>query len=165
MYKFLLNALPILIPAMNPSKSYLDSVSDSPFDPDDLEAGPTASHPGSTLEVPLAKRTARLSLSTQAQLVFLRKRTRRWHAALAGALASGVAIMWEKRSRRSIIAQQLFVRWVHFSCNLKYWLLCTIFHRGLQGSYNSYTTKRNIRVPHGEVIVFALSYVTTAFVG
>ena len=115
MYKFLLNALPILIPAINPSKSYFDTVSDSPFDTDDLEAGPTASRPSSTLEVPLAKRMACLSLSMQAQMVFLRKRTRRWHAALAGALASGVAIMWEKSSRRGIIAQQLFVRWVHFS--------------------------------------------------
>jgi hypothetical protein len=110
MYKFLLNALPILIPAMNPPKSSLNAVPDSPFDDDDSEAGPTASHPTSTLEVPLTQRTARLSLSAQAQLMFLRKQTRRWHAAFAGALASGVAIMWEKRSRRGIIAQQLFVR-------------------------------------------------------
>lgn len=112
MYKFLLNALPILIPAMNPTKPYHNAVSDSPFHDEDLEAGPTASHPRSTLEVPLTKRTARLSLSAQAQLVFLRKRTRKWHAAFAGALASGLAIMWEKRSRRGIIAQQLFVRCV-----------------------------------------------------
>jgi hypothetical protein len=111
MYKFLLNALPILIPAMNPPKPLLSAIPSSPFDEDgDLEAGPTASRPTSTLEVSLAQRTARLSLSAQAQLAFLRKRTRRWHAALAGALASGVAIMWEKRSRRGTIAQQLFVR-------------------------------------------------------
>lgn len=138
MYKFLLNALPILIPALNPSKPSRHVIPDSPFDDDNLEAGPTALHPTSMLEVPVARRTARLSLSAQAQLIFLRKRTRRWHAALAGALASGMAIMWEKRSRRGIIAQQLFVR-------------------GLQGSYNAYTTKRNIQIPHGEVIVFSLS--------
>jgi hypothetical protein len=101
MYKFLLNALPILIPAINPPKPYVN---------DDPEAGPTAEHPGSTLKVPLEKRTANLSLSTQAQLVLIRKRTRKWHAALAGSLAGGVAIMWEKRSRRATIAQQLFVR-------------------------------------------------------
>lgn len=114
MYKFLLNALPILIPALNPSKPSRHVIPDSPFDDDNLEAGPTALHPTSMLEVPVARRTARLSLSAQAQLIFLRKRTRRWHAALAGALASGMAIMWEKRSRRGIIAQQLFVRFVSF---------------------------------------------------
>ena len=33
----------------------------------------------------------------------------RWHAALAGALA-GLSIVWEKKSRRTMISQQLFVR-------------------------------------------------------
>ncbi|TFK43977.1 hypothetical protein BDQ12DRAFT_623280 [Crucibulum laeve] len=129
-YKFLINALPILIPALNPSQSA------SALGDDDeaakLEAGLK------TVEVPLAKRSARLSLSARAQLVLIRKKTRRWHAALAGAVAGGLAIMWEKRSRRAIIAQQMFVR-------------------GLQGSYNAYTTRRNIRVPHGDVLVFALA--------
>ncbi|GLB34301.1 putative peroxisome organization [Lyophyllum shimeji] len=141
-YKFLLNALPILIPALNPPKVEPRMISngtssDSPFF-DDLEKGPTAEHPSTPLHVPLARRTARLSLSTSAQLLLIRKRTRRWHAALAGAIAGGLAIMWEKRSRRSVIAQQMFVR-------------------GLQGSYNAYTTKRNIRVPNGDVLVFALA--------
>ncbi|KAJ3555565.1 hypothetical protein NP233_g12179 [Leucocoprinus birnbaumii] len=106
-YKFLINALPILIPALSPSKSS-SAVDDESCD--DLEAQlPTTS------------------------LV-----TRRWHAALAGAVAGGLAISWEKRSRRGLIAQQLFVR-------------------GLQGSYNSYTTRKGIRVPHGDVLVFTLA--------
>jgi len=34
---------------------------------------------------------------------------------------------------------------------------------GLQGSWNAFATKRNIHVPHGEVIIFALAYVTLFF--
>ena len=33
----------------------------------------------------------------------------------------------------------------------------TFFPRGLQGSYNAYTTKRNLHVPHGDVLVFSLA--------
>src|ERR1700710_708241 len=33
----------------------------------------------------------------------------------------------------------------------------TIPNRGLQGSYNSYTKKRGINVPYGDVLVFALA--------
>ena len=67
---------------------------------------------GSTLEVPLQKRKARLSLSVRAQMQMslIRKRTRRWHAALAGGIAGGLAIIWEKRNRRGVIGQQMFVR-------------------------------------------------------
>lgn len=107
-YKFLINALPILIPSLNPSQAYDDAL-----DEEDLEEGPSALHPNTTLKVPLAQRSARLSLSAQAQLVLVRKKTRRWHAALAGALAGGIAIMFEKRGRRGVIAQQMFVRWVN----------------------------------------------------
>lgn len=124
-YKFLLNALPIVIPSMNLGQSAIED--------EDLEQG-------STLEVPLQKRRARLSLSARAQMQMslIRKRTRRWHAALAGGIAGGLAIIWEKRNRRGVIGQQMFVR-------------------GLQGSYNAYTTSRNIRVPNGDVLVFALA--------
>ena len=62
------------------------------------------------IEIPLSKRQPRLSLSAQAHQQWVRKKTRRWHAVVAGAIAGGVAIMFEKRSRRLIIAQQLFVR-------------------------------------------------------
>jgi hypothetical protein len=67
-----------------------------------------------TLEVPLdhSDRKARLSLSTDAQMVLVRKRTRKWHAALAGALAGAFAIVCESKYQRSAIAQQVFVRCV-----------------------------------------------------
>jgi hypothetical protein len=68
----------------------------------------------------------------------VRKKTRRWHSVLAGAVAGAVAISFEKRSRQVVIAQQLFVR-------------------GLQGSYNAFSEKRGFRIPHGEVLVFALA--------
>ncbi|KAF8720204.1 hypothetical protein AX14_011148 [Amanita brunnescens Koide BX004] len=130
LYKFLINALPILFPAISPdneeSKKTLGT------------DGPTLENPGKTVEVAVNKHRARLSLSAHAQLVFLRKHTRRWHAAIAGAIAGGLAVIWEKKSRREIIAQQLFVR-------------------GLQGSYNSFTTKHNIHVPNGDVLVFSLA--------
>jgi hypothetical protein len=35
---------------------------------------------------------------------------------------------------------------------------CHVYIRsGLQGSYNAYSEKRGFRVPHGDVLVFALS--------
>ena len=33
--------------------------------------------------------------------------------------------------------------------------------RGLQGTYNASTSKRNIRVPNGDVIVFSFAYVVS----
>ncbi|KAG1743628.1 uncharacterized protein EDB91DRAFT_1274155 [Suillus paluster] len=69
--------------------------------------------------------------------MWVRKKTRRWHAMFAGALAGGLAVMFEKRSRRVAIAQQLFVR-------------------GLQGSYNSFTSKHGFHIPNGEVLMFCL---------
>ncbi|KAJ3504032.1 hypothetical protein NLJ89_g8152 [Agrocybe chaxingu] len=130
LYKFLINALPILIPALNPQQTP-SALQDDSDESDDLEAQ-------TGLKVPLQKRKARMSLTARAQMVLIRKQTRRWHAALAGAVAGSLAIMWETRSRRGVIAQQLFVR-------------------GLQGSWNAYTTKRNIRVPNGDVLVFSLA--------
>lgn len=102
LYKFLINALPILFPAICPESD--ESKKAPTID------GPTLDNPTQTAEVALPKHKARLSLSAHAQLVFLRKHTRRWHAALAGAIAGCFAIAWEKKSRREIIAQQLFVR-------------------------------------------------------
>ncbi|KAJ8591233.1 hypothetical protein M405DRAFT_932274 [Rhizopogon salebrosus TDB-379] len=126
-YKATLNALPILLP-INQSAS-----PPSPFEDDDedIEVPPTP------FEVPLSVRQPRLSLSAQAHQMWVRKKTRRWHAMLAGALAGGLAVMFEKRSRRVVIAQQLFVR-------------------GLQGSYNAFTSKHGFHLPNGEVLVFCL---------
>lgn len=128
LYKFLINSLPILIPAINPRD----------VECCDLEASLAAGHPTSAVEFPFADCNAHLALSKRAQEILVRKKTRKWHAALAGAVAGGLAIIWEARSRRGVIAQQMFVR-------------------GLQGSYNSFTTKRGIHVPYGDVIVFALA--------
>ncbi|KAJ7867694.1 hypothetical protein B0H14DRAFT_3084106 [Mycena olivaceomarginata] len=125
LYKFLVNALPILIPACPstaPSEESITSTS-SPYD--------RLATPG------LRRRAPSLSLSAHAQMIIVRKRTRRWESALAGAI-SGLAIFWEKRSRRVVIAQQLFVR-------------------GLQGSYNSYSERSGFSIPYGAVIVFSIA--------
>ncbi|KAF8956690.1 hypothetical protein BDZ97DRAFT_1850035 [Flammula alnicola] len=135
LYKFIINALPILIPAINPRQT---SQNTSALDEEDDKVDLEAQLGNGTIEVPLEKRRARLSLSKHAQRMLVRKQTRRWHAALAGAVAGGLAIIWEKRNRRGVIAQQMFVR-------------------GLQGSYNAFTTKRGLHVPNGDVLVFSLA--------
>ncbi|KAG0698472.1 hypothetical protein DFH29DRAFT_941165 [Suillus ampliporus] len=126
-YKAILNALPILLPANGRASP------PSPFDDEDedIETAPTP------FEVPLSARQPRLSLSAQAHQMWVRKKTRRWHSMFAGALAGGLAVMFEKRSRRVVIAQQLFVR-------------------GLQGSYNAFTSKHGFHLPNGEVLMFCL---------
>ena len=98
LYKFLINALPILIPALKlDGKSSLG---------DDLDSTLPLTVP--TTEESLRRR--RVSLTHRAQMVLVRKRVRRWYAALAGAVAGGMAIMCEKRNRRGVISQQMFVR-------------------------------------------------------
>ncbi|KAJ7229186.1 hypothetical protein GGX14DRAFT_417016 [Mycena pura] len=131
LYKFLINALPIVFPSSLPSTRGLSS----PIDAEDE----TTSSPDSGLVTPgLQRRAPRLSLSTHAQMVLVRKRTRRWHSAFAGAISGGLAIMWEKRSRRTDIAQQVFVR-------------------GLQGTYNTYSERWGFSIPYGAVVVFSLA--------
>ncbi|EJD01717.1 uncharacterized protein FOMMEDRAFT_142253 [Fomitiporia mediterranea MF3/22] len=126
-YKFLLNALPILFPPPRVNNAFSPSESPTtPFDELPMTMAPTRSE----------RRRGRLSFRAQAHEVWIRKRTRRWHAVVAGAL-SGLAVLFEKKSRRVTIAQQLFVR-------------------GLQGSYNALSTRHNIKIPHGDVLVFAL---------
>jgi hypothetical protein len=44
--------------------------------------------------------------------MWIRKKGRRWHAAVAGAIAGGLAVLWERQDRRLSIAQQMFVRYV-----------------------------------------------------
>lgn len=48
-------------------------------------------------------------LSIQSQVLYSRLDTARWHAVVAGAIA-GLSVLWEKKSRRITIAQQVFVR-------------------------------------------------------
>jgi len=97
-YKFLINAIPILV---SPSSS-----STAVDGNDDIQ-----------VQVPITTTTGvsshqetRLHLSARAQSILIRKKTRRWHATVAGAVAGGLAIIWEKKNRRSLISQQLFVR-------------------------------------------------------
>ncbi|WWC88699.1 uncharacterized protein L201_003612 [Kwoniella dendrophila CBS 6074] len=59
---------------------------------------------------------------------------RRWQAAVAGAVGS-LGLLWESTSRRTGVAQQMFVR-------------------GLQASYNQYTPRLGIHIPHGDLLVF-----------
>ncbi|KAJ7640705.1 hypothetical protein DFH06DRAFT_1477655 [Mycena polygramma] len=138
-YKFLINALPILIPAIKPRPRTLESPFDDEDDEEEMDLPRTVSYPAFGPATPLhRRRAARLSLSAAAHMVLVRKRTRRWHSALAGAIAGGLAILWEKRTRRGVIAQQMFVR-------------------GLQGTYNAYSEKYGVSVPYGSVMVFALA--------
>ncbi|KAJ7847750.1 hypothetical protein B0H14DRAFT_2769574 [Mycena olivaceomarginata] len=123
LYKFLINALPILIPAINPRPRTLASPFDDDDEDEELELPRTVSYP---------------RFRAHAHMALVRKRTRRWHSGLAGGIAGALAILWEKRSRRAVIAQQMFVR-------------------GLQGTYNSYSDKYGIHVPYGAVMVFAVA--------
>lgn len=108
LYKFLINALPILIPAINPA----DATSSRSLSAlDDTDALPISHF--SHRHIIAERRRPRLSLTTRAQLMMIRKQTRKWHAALAGGVAGGLAIMWEKKSRRVFIGQQMFVRYAH----------------------------------------------------
>lgn len=79
----------------------------------------------------------KLSKQAKAHEMWIRKKGRRWHAALAGTIAGGLAVLWERQDRRLGIAQQMFVR-------------------GLQGSWNAFSAKKGIKVPFGSVIVFSL---------
>ncbi|KAJ4484844.1 hypothetical protein C8J55DRAFT_30316 [Lentinula edodes] len=143
-YKFLLNALPFLIPSIRaPSDEYPSAFDDDdetqtlPTTVFDITVPPSPDDTKTPIMSTQRRRMERFSLSTQAQRILIRKKTRRWHSALAGAVAGGLGVLWETRGRRVTIAQQLFVR-------------------GLQGSYNLYSSKYNFHVPHGDVLVFSL---------
>jgi hypothetical protein len=122
-YKFLLNALPILFPTTKSTRKSLFSmapptVPSSPFDDSEssaLEIEPLTSSSNissGTEEIPLAQRKGRLSLTAQAHQVWVRKKTRRWQSVFAGSVAGAMAIMFEKKGNRMGIAQQMFVRCV-----------------------------------------------------
>ncbi|CAL1717475.1 unnamed protein product [Somion occarium] len=146
LYKFILNALPIVLPPPNSTTithahlrsqfraQLSDAETASPFDDNDDDLDDVRLPVNAQF---LSERQARLSSSAQAHQVWVRKRTRRWYSVFAGAMAGGISILFEKRSNRLGIAQQMFVR-------------------GLQGSYNAFSTKRGIKIPHGDVIVFSL---------
>jgi hypothetical protein len=169
LYRIILNALPLLFPANLPLRTNLQNLfaslfvaedgSDSPF----VDDSPSSSSETSPQQVPYPlhvspgdRREARLSSSAQVHQSWVRKKTRRWQSILAGAVAGAVAVSFEKRSRQTVIAQQLFVRYVF--ANLPIDPGGLRFGSGLQGSYNAYSEKRGFHIPHGEVLVFALAY-------
>ncbi|KAJ7635012.1 hypothetical protein FB45DRAFT_830570 [Roridomyces roridus] len=132
LYKFLLNALPLLFPVKPPPLLPVDRDDDN----EDGSAFPSgATTPGIHMK---HREPPQLSLSAQAQMALIRKRTRRWHSTVAGAISGGLALMCETRGRRVAFAQQIFVR-------------------GLQGTYNTYSEKWGISIPYGAVLVFSLA--------
>lgn len=172
LYRTILNALPLLFPANLPLHTNLQNLfsrpfatehkGDSPFvDDSPSSSSDTSPQQAQSLPYPLHispgdRREARLSSSAQVHQSWVRKKTRRWHSVLAGAVAGAVAVSFEKRSRQTIIAQQLFVRYVLLNPSINSRGL--LFGSGLQGSYNAYSEKRGFHIPHGEVLVFALAY-------
>jgi hypothetical protein len=126
LYRVILNALPLLFPANVPlrsnlrnlfSKSFSTQDEHEDFDLDDSPTSSTLPSPRRAQSLPLhispgERREARLSTSAQAHQSWVRKKTRRWHSVLAGAVAGAFAVSFEKRSRQNVISQQLFVRYV-----------------------------------------------------
>jgi hypothetical protein len=130
-YKLILNALPLLFPStapLPPPAAVLSPTMTSSPQSHTSELEPTS---------PTSLRRPRLALSASAQNATIRKRARRWHAALAGAVAGGAAVLCERRDRRLGIGQQLFVR-------------------GLQGSWNALAERRGWHVPHGAIWLFSI---------
>jgi hypothetical protein len=128
LYRIILNALPLLFPANVSLRKNLRNLFTRLFATQDEQdslifddSPPSSSAPSplraQSLSLPLQispgdRREARLSSSAQIHQSWVRKKTRRWHSVLAGAVAGAVAISFEKRSRQVVIAQQLFVRYV-----------------------------------------------------
>lgn len=123
-YKFLLNALPILLPTSKRPRASIFSLppgtgSATPYD-QDIESQSSAlsmeplisDNSFRTDQILLSERKGRLSLTAQAHQVWVRKKTRRWQSVLAGSVAGGLAIMCEKKGNRMGVAQQMFVRYV-----------------------------------------------------
>lgn len=110
LYKYILNALPLL---------YHPPELGSPFSDDDEDIEPSPPLPADK-----RARRPRLSVSGRARQVWTKKRTRAWFSVVAGGIAGGVAIMFEKRSRRIDIGQQMFVRLVKSTKILTMLLIC-----------------------------------------
>lgn len=109
----------------------------STFSPD-TPGTPYDELPVTMAPTPSERRRGRLSFRAQAHEEIWRKQSRKWYALVAGAIAGGLGVLFEKKGRRVTIAQQLFVR-------------------GLQGSYNALSNRYKFKIPHGEALVFALS--------
>ena len=129
LYRVILNALPVLFPAnltlhdnfrnlyagLFSTQDEQDEQDNDDFVLDNSPPSSPAPSPPRRAQShisPRDRREARLSSSAQVHQNWVRRKTRRWHAVLAGAIAGVIAISFEKRSRRNVIAQQLFVRFV-----------------------------------------------------
>lgn len=117
LYKFLLNALPMFFPPPSPvqSPSTTGLTTSLPAPRMDSQAASHHSLAMSHISGDEQRRpTPRLALSDRAQRMVVRKKTRRWHAIVAGAVAGGAAILFETKGRRATIGQQMFVRYVDY---------------------------------------------------
>ena len=130
LYRILLNAFPLLFPTNVPGRLNLRRLTGTLLSQRDgsaiVEAGQYAVESDPLLDSPpVRSRRARLSSTAQAHQTWLRQRSARWHSVVAGAVAGGVAISFERLSRQKVIAQQLFVRQVirHAS---RSWILNTV---------------------------------------
>lgn len=93
LYKYILNSLPLLLQPQDLS---------SPFDSEDEEEIELGQVRGS--------RIARLSNNAQAHQSWVKHKSKGWYSLVAGAVAGGASVMFEKRANRLAIGQQLFVR-------------------------------------------------------
>lgn len=154
-YKFLLNLFPIMFSVSSQPRKSIFSMPLSPggldvMDVQDLASGLTVpsivdytpSPVEDNLTVILADDIppGHLSRAAEAHLEWVRRKTQRWQAVVAGGIAGGVAIMFEQKDRRPGIASQLLVR-------------------GLQGFWNAYSGMYGLTIPHGDVLVFCGRFV------
>lgn len=98
LYKYILNAFPLLHQPPESQPLFIDD-----DDNGDIRLDPP---PPANKRI----RQLRLSESGRARQAWAKKRTKAWFSIVAGAIAGGVAITFEKRSRRIAIGQQMFVR-------------------------------------------------------
>lgn len=143
LYKYILNALPLLHQPPEPQ---------SPFsDDEDEDVQLNTPRPANKRD-----RQLRLSVSGRAHQAWTEKRTKAWFSVVAGAIAGAAAITFEKRPRRIAIGQQMFVRSVGMTKISTTW--CSLLKlRGLQGSYNALATKYGFTVPYGAVWLFSIA--------
>ncbi len=152
LYRIILNALPVLFPANVPLRKNLHNLFARLFTTEDendspiIIESPSSSSEASPQSLPYPlhispgdRREARLSSSAQIHQSWMRKKTRRWHSVLAGAVAGAVAVAFEKRSRQTVIAQQLFVRYVLLTSSKSRGLHLTVGYR-----VHTTPTQRNV---------------------
>jgi hypothetical protein len=152
LYRIILNALPFLFPANIPLRKNLHNLFARLFTTEDendspiIIDSPSSSSEASPQSLPYPlhispgnRREARLSSSAQVHQSWVRKKTRRWHSVLAGAVAGAIAVAFEKRSRQTVIAQQLFVRYVLLTSSKSRGLLLAVGYR-----VHTTLTQRNV---------------------